>query len=449
MPDYGHELRFGVFITPAATDAERILSLTQHAERLGFEYATYQDHPYQPTFFDTWTLMAWLAAQTERISIAPNVLNLPLRQPSVVARSAASLDILSNGRFELGLGAGAFWDAIEAAGGERLTPGQAVDALSQGIDVIRGIWDVDDRTPLRVGGEYHRVAGAQRGPRAAHELSIWVGALKPRMLRLVGQKSDGWLPSLSRLQPGDLRDSNRRIDEAAAAAERDPREVTRLLNIGGRFQSSHGGTLQGPAEQWVDELLPLVLEHGFSTFILAGDDPYAMQQFSEEVAPALREQVAAERAGAGTVTGARIRSPRALGLRASGIDYEAVPDSLAKGAVEPGDASYSQLRHSYSYRGEPGLVLRPGSSAEVAEALVFARSQNAPLSIRSGGHGISSKSTNTGGIVIDLAHLNTIDVQDATTGRVRLGAGARWSSVARALAPHNLALSSGDSGSVG
>ena len=137
-----------------------------------------------------------VAARTSRIELAGDVHNLPLRPPAVLARAAASLDLLSGGRVNLGLGAGGFWDAIEAMGGQRLTPGQAVDALDQAIDVIRGVWDVADRSPLRAGGEHHHVDGAKRGPAPAHPIPIWVGGYKPRMLRLVGRKADGWLPTL-------------------------------------------------------------------------------------------------------------------------------------------------------------------------------------------------------------------------------------------------------------
>lgn len=129
----------------------------------------------------------------------------------------------------MGRGAGGFWDAIEAMGGRRLGPGPAVDALEEAIDVMRGIWDAAERRPLRVEGDYYRVAGAKRGPAPAHDIPVWIGAYKPRMLGLTGRKADGWLPSLPYLKPGDLRQGNRLIDEAAAAAGRDPREITRLL----------------------------------------------------------------------------------------------------------------------------------------------------------------------------------------------------------------------------
>jgi hypothetical protein len=79
-------------------------------------------------------LLSYVAAATIQIKLAPNVLNLPLRQPAVVARSAASLDLLSGGRLELALGAGAFWEAIEAMGGTRLTPGAL--ALEQGLSTF-------------------------------------------------------------------------------------------------------------------------------------------------------------------------------------------------------------------------------------------------------------------------------------------------------------------------
>jgi alkanesulfonate monooxygenase SsuD/methylene tetrahydromethanopterin reductase-like flavin-dependent oxidoreductase (luciferase family) len=295
MPDYGHPLQFGTFLTPSNNPPQNPVALAQLSEQLGYDLVTFQDHPYQPAFLDTWTLLSWVAAQTESIHVSANVMNLPMRPPAVMARAAASLDLLSGGRFDLGLGAGGFWDAMEAMGSRRLTPGQAVDALSEAIDVIRGIWSAGERTPLRIAGDYYQLNGAKRGPAPAHDIPIWLGAYKPRMLRLVGRKADGWLPSLAYIQPGDLTRGNAAIDESAAAAGREPREIRRLLNISGRFSPTRGGTLNGPSEQWVDELLPLALEDGIGTFFLGSDDPATLQQFAAEVIPALREAVSRER----------------------------------------------------------------------------------------------------------------------------------------------------------
>ena len=106
MPDYGHPLRFGTFIGPTNSPPSRPVELAQLSERLGFDFVTFQDHPYQSSFLDTWTLLSWVAARTERIGVSGNMLNLPLRQPpAVLARAAASLDLLSGGRTSLGLGA--------------------------------------------------------------------------------------------------------------------------------------------------------------------------------------------------------------------------------------------------------------------------------------------------------------------------------------------------------
>src|SRR4051794_15051784 len=105
MSDLGHELWFGAFLTPDAAQADTIIGLAQLADELGLDLLGVQDHPYQPRFLDTWTLLSALAGQTTRIRLVPDVLNLALRPPAVLARAAASLDILSNGRVELGLGA--------------------------------------------------------------------------------------------------------------------------------------------------------------------------------------------------------------------------------------------------------------------------------------------------------------------------------------------------------
>ena len=291
MADYGHELEFGSFITPGAADPAHVVQLAQVSERAGLDLATFQDHPYQGRFLDTWTLLAFVAARTERIRVAANVHNLPLRPPAVLARAAASLDLLSGGRFELGLGSGAFWDAIEAMGGRRLSPGQAVDALSEAIEVIRGIWDTASTERLVVDGEHYALDGAKRGPAPAHDINIWIGAYKPRMLRLLARQADGWLPSLGYVKSAqDLVDANARIDEAATDAGRDPREIRRLLNI---------GTLPGGAQDWAEQLAGLALEHGFATFFVGSDDDDVLRAFGEDVAPAVRELVARERGRSG------------------------------------------------------------------------------------------------------------------------------------------------------
>ncbi|GIJ20948.1 LLM class flavin-dependent oxidoreductase [Micromonospora lutea] len=300
MSDYGHPLTFGSFLTPGNADPLRPVGLAMLSEQVGLDLVTFQDHPYQPAFLDTWTLLSFVAARTERVRLSANVTNLPLRPPAVLARSVASLDLLSGGRMELGLGAGAFWDAIEAMGGRRLTPGQGVRALEEAIEIIRQIWDVEARGGVRVEGEFHRAVGAKRGPAPAHDMGIWLGAYKPRMLSLTGRRADGWLPSLAYLQPGDLARGNAIIDEAAADAGRSPADVRRLLNVNGRFAATGRGPLHGPAEQWAEELADLALTAGISTFILASDDPDDLRRFAAEVAPATRELVAAERAAPST-----------------------------------------------------------------------------------------------------------------------------------------------------
>src|SRR5947208_1516150 len=103
--DYGQSLRFGIFPSPRADSFEESLHLARLADEAGFDLVGIQDHPYQRRFLDTWTLMAFVLAQTQRISVFPDVGNLPLRRPRMIAKAAASLDVLSGGRFELGLGA--------------------------------------------------------------------------------------------------------------------------------------------------------------------------------------------------------------------------------------------------------------------------------------------------------------------------------------------------------
>lgn len=297
MTDYGHDLIFGTFTTPTAQPPHHAVEMAVAADRAGLDLVTFQDHPYQPAFHDTWTLLSYVASRTERVRLAPNVLNLPLRPPAVLARAAASLDLLSGGRLELGIGTGAFWDGIAAMGGRRLTPGQSIEALEEAITIIRELWDTSTRGGVRFEGQHYQVRGAKRGPAPAHDIGIWIGAYKPRMLRLTGRLGDGWLPSLSYLQggPSDLAEMNRHIDEGAAQADRDPSSVRRMLNLGGQFTPGRQGFLVGPPEQWAEELAGLTIDYGISGFILTADDAQTIETFAREVAPATREMVAKAR----------------------------------------------------------------------------------------------------------------------------------------------------------
>ena len=291
--DYGHELHFGVFLPPLAGRADQVVTAALEADLLGLDSVSVQDHPYQPSHLDAWTLLTHIAARTERVTVFPNVANLPLRPPAVLARSAASLDVLSGGRVELGLGAGAFWDGVAAMGGVRRTPRQAVDALEEAIGVIRALW-TPGRTP-RLDGEHYRLDGARPGPFPVHPIGLWLGAYKPRMLELTGRLADGWLPSLGYAAPEELAGMNERIDRAALDAGRAPQDVRRMFNVQGSFAGS--GFLQGPPRVWVEQLAGLALDEGISGFVLMADveDRTDLHRFAEEVAPAVRELVEAER----------------------------------------------------------------------------------------------------------------------------------------------------------
>jgi alkanesulfonate monooxygenase SsuD/methylene tetrahydromethanopterin reductase-like flavin-dependent oxidoreductase (luciferase family) len=291
MPDYGREIKFGYFLIPNVEFP--LLSLAQEAERLGLDYVGIQDHPYQRRFVDTWVLLSMIAAATTRIGLFPDVANLPLRPPAVMAKAAASIDRLSGGRFELGLGAGGFWDAIAAYGGAKLTPGESLVALEEAVQVIRHVWSGERN--LRFEGKYYHLRGAHSGPVPAHPIGIWLGVYGPRAIRLAGRIADGWVPSY-RGEVQEIRALSARLDEAASEAGRDPASLRRFLNVHGEItDGASRGSLQGPVAQWVEELTELALGAGFDTFILWADREEQLPRFAQEVVPAVRAQVAAQR----------------------------------------------------------------------------------------------------------------------------------------------------------
>jgi alkanesulfonate monooxygenase SsuD/methylene tetrahydromethanopterin reductase-like flavin-dependent oxidoreductase (luciferase family) len=279
-------LALGAFVVPDAQDPARTLEQIAITDETGLELVGIQDHPYQRRYLDTWTLLSFAAARTSRVRLVPDVANLPLRPPAVLAKSAASLDLLSGGRVELGLGAGAFWDAIAAWGGPRRTGPESVAALEEAIAIIRAVW-AGERN-IRVGGGHYRMHGGHGGPAPAHPMGIWLGAYGPRMLRLTGRLADGWLPSVPRLPAEELDARHEAIDDAARAAGRDPGAIVRACNL----------SLTGAPETWPDQILRLASEHRIEAFFLGADDdggdPVGLvRRLGEETAPRTRELLGA------------------------------------------------------------------------------------------------------------------------------------------------------------
>jgi alkanesulfonate monooxygenase SsuD/methylene tetrahydromethanopterin reductase-like flavin-dependent oxidoreductase (luciferase family) len=283
-------LEFGVFLDPSADELADTRATAELADRLGLDLIGIQDHPYQRRFLDTFALIADLLARTERIRVFPDVANLPLRGPAMLAKAAASLDVLSGGRFELGLGAGGFWPAIAAMGGPVREGPERLRSLEEAVEIIRRA--LDGERGLTVEGDVYRVKGFQPGPPPAHRVEIWLGVQQARPIDLVGRLADGWICSMAYVPPAKVREGNDRIDRAALAAGRDPASIRRVYNINGVISDGPPtGVLQGSPEHWIEVLGELAETYGIDTFVMwPGDDPLdQVGRFAREVVPSLRQ----------------------------------------------------------------------------------------------------------------------------------------------------------------
>jgi alkanesulfonate monooxygenase SsuD/methylene tetrahydromethanopterin reductase-like flavin-dependent oxidoreductase (luciferase family) len=296
VTDYRHPLVFGTMLEAPAGRPLEVLGLADEAERVGLDVVSLSDHPYWPQRLDTFTLLAAMATRTKRIRLLSNVANLPLRPPISLARSALTLALLSDRRFELGLGTGAqqLWDEIVAEGGPRLSAGESVRALEEAVHVIRTVWSPSPSVDFH--GRHYHLQGTAPSP-VAGDIPIWIGAYGPRMLRLTGRVADGWIVSSPFCSPKELAVANQRIDEAADAAGRSPSAVRRAYNIAVDFGTTGAtGFLQGPPNMCAEQLAELTLIHGISVYLLFRTaSATCLARFAEEVAPAVRERVEAER----------------------------------------------------------------------------------------------------------------------------------------------------------
>ncbi|QXJ25419.1 LLM class flavin-dependent oxidoreductase [Actinomadura graeca] len=292
--------RFGVQLAPGADGLGDVLGLARLADEDGLDLLGVQDHPYASGLADTFAVIGAVLAGTERIRVFPDVACLPLRGPGVLAKQAATLDLLSGGRFELGLGAGGFWTAIAAMGGPHLTASQALVALEEAIAIIRAMWRPGETVKVR--GKYHTVDGVHAGPAPAHPVGVWLGSQGPKALALTGRVADGWAAPIARYLPYErLRWAQDVITRAAGDAGRDPAAVTRIAQLVGEITDAPRPVRLEGAEPvrtdvagWADVLARLAGETGFDTFVYwpVTTGETQLRRWSREVVPAARALIA-------------------------------------------------------------------------------------------------------------------------------------------------------------
>ncbi len=298
---------FGLNIDPSAKNLELAYNLARLADSTKLDFISIQDHPYNANFFDTWTLLTFLGARTQHVRLLTNVVNLPLRPPAMLAKAAATLDILTNGRVELGLGAGGYWEGIVSYGGTQRAPGEAVSALEEAIAVMRILWQpVSPGQTVNFSGQFYQLVNAHPGPAPAHPIGIWLGAIKPRMLRLTGQRADGLLISANYIPPEEVPTVQQTIDDAAREAGRNPLAIRRGYNLMGAIlqPGSHAirarrkGVIVGTAKQWVDEILRYYSELKMDSFFfwpVMGDEEVQAKLFVGEMVPEVMAGIAGDK----------------------------------------------------------------------------------------------------------------------------------------------------------
>jgi alkanesulfonate monooxygenase SsuD/methylene tetrahydromethanopterin reductase-like flavin-dependent oxidoreductase (luciferase family) len=296
MPDYHHELSFGTFLFPKSSDAQDLLRLAKLAEDLGYDLIAAPDHPYRPQYLDGWTFLSAVFGATSSVRVFTDVVNLSLRQPAVVAKSAWSLEAMAPGRLALGLGSGGLWEEIAGIGGPVWSPREAYEHVDEAVSVCRLLWSGEGTVSFS--GKHYQLQDAKPPPAPKQPIDLWIGCGKPAMRRLAAREADGWIPNGDGINLENLTGTSEHLDEELAKIGRPPGEVRRICNtIMKKLQPKSEGFLFGPPEQWAEEISSLAIDLGFDTFIFGDRETTEahLHRFAEEVVPAVRDNVARAR----------------------------------------------------------------------------------------------------------------------------------------------------------
>ena len=182
---------------PELVTGDAVARFARAAEAAGFDGIGFTDHP-APTHrwlqagghdaFDPFAALAFCAAVTERLRLIPNICVLPYRNPFVVAKSVATIDALSGGRFTLAVGAGYLRAEFKALG---VDPDERNELVDEAMAVLRGVWSEDD---FAFDGRHFTAVGQTANPKPAAGIPIWIGGNSERARQRVADGAEGWNP---------------------------------------------------------------------------------------------------------------------------------------------------------------------------------------------------------------------------------------------------------------
>jgi alkanesulfonate monooxygenase SsuD/methylene tetrahydromethanopterin reductase-like flavin-dependent oxidoreductase (luciferase family) len=284
-------VRFGI-CTDQNLPVETLVERWQYFEQLGFDSAWDCDHFNQPSrpdgpYYEGWTLLAALAARTERIRVGVLVSSNTFRHPALIAQMAVTLDHVSNGRLELGFGAGWFVPEHERFGIEFLPPGERVAQFREAVEIVDSLLRNETTT---FAGRYYQLDGAyvRPAPLQKPRPPLTLGAHRTRMLRICAEYADSW-NSFGTVD--EIRERNQILDEHCAAIGRDPRGITRSF-----YGWASNMTEQGLPDPWesaaaFEDVIGRYAEVGINEFVLDQPPPEqfgVLEQVASDVIPRLR-----------------------------------------------------------------------------------------------------------------------------------------------------------------
>lgn len=280
-------LRFGI-CTDQNLPWEELVRRWQLYEKLGFDSVWDCDHYVQPSrphgpYFEGWTLLAGLAAVTKRIRIGVLVSCNTFRHPALLAKEAVTVDHISNGRLELGLGAGWYEPEHQMFGIPFPPAAELVGRFEEAVEIIDRLMRTEE---VSFDGRYYKLSNAEfrPGPVQKPRPPLTIGAHGPRMLKLCAKYADAWNSFGS---VAEVRDRNRVLDQKCIEVGRDPKSIVRSLY----FWVARAGLDPWESVDAFQEMVGSYREAGINEFIVdqpRADQSAVLEQVATEVIPSLR-----------------------------------------------------------------------------------------------------------------------------------------------------------------